>query len=349
VSDAQTDVVARLEETATGYMGAMILFAATDLGVFDALEAPSSVAELAARLAVTPDGLRRLCRALASMGLLTMRGDRLEPVAAARAALVQGAEGWAVLRHHGRQLMPLFSRLAEAVRTGETQEAAWSFASSPPAGGAYAELARHPAELATFLAAMDRSSRGVGAALAPLLRERGVRRMVDLGCGGGVVAREILGAITEITIESFDLAPACAIAHRRSIASGYGDRHLVRPGNLLEGTEARGADAVLLSAILADWSASERAAILAGARENLRPGGYLFVGETLLDDDRSGPMGPAILSLVMLLAMHGDQLSGAELKEELERAGFGAVQVIRGAPRDWVIAQKVDDGARSPE
>lgn len=340
MSAASEDVVARIEETASGYVGATILFAAVELGLFDALDEPAAVADLAAKLAVTPDGLRRLCRALAGMGLLDMVDDRVQATTEAREALRENGLGWSLSRHHQRQVLPLFLRLPEAIRSGETQEAAWPFAHSPKAPSAYEELVRHPAELATFLTAMDRSSRGVGAALVPLLRERDVKRLVDLGCGGGAVAREILAAMPELSIESFDIAPACAFASERSRAAGLGDRHRVLPGDLLAGTGARDADAVLLSAILADWSEPERKRILAGAHETLRPGGHLFVSETLLDDDRSGPLGPAILSLVMLLAMRGDQLSGAELKREVEGAGFEDVRVIRGRPRDLVVAAK---------
>jgi precorrin-6B methylase 2 len=338
-SDEDLALSGRIEGLATGYVPSMILFAAMELGVFDALDEPLGISDLAARLAVTPDGLRRLCRVLGAMGLLTFDGERVTPVAAARSALARGGAMREVARHHQRQVMPLFMRLGRAVRTGEPQFDAWSFASPLTGRDVYAELAANPDELFAFLSAMDASSRGVGAALAPALVERGVRHLVDLGCGGGGVARELLAAMPALTIDSFDLPAVAAFASERSERAGHASRHHVAAGDLVAGVAARGADAVLLSAILADWSAPERAAILASAEACLRPGGWLFVSETLLDDDRSGPLGPAVLSLVMLLAMRGDQLSGAELRAELERAGFLDVQVERKSPRDLVIAR----------
>ena len=327
--DAPSTLAAKIEGLATGYVPSLILFAAAELGVFDALDESMTVADLAARIAVTPSALGRLCRVLGAMGLLSFESDRVAPVPEARAALTRGGALQGVVAHHQRQVLPLFLQLARAVRTGKAQHAAWSFASPLAGRDAYAELAANPGELATFLSAMDHSSKGVGAALAPALRARGVRHLVDLGCGGGVVARELLSAMPELTIDSFDLPAVALFAADRSARDGFADRHRLEAGDLVAGVGTRGADAVLLSAILADWNQEDRRSILAGAKACLRPGGYVFVSETLLDDDRSGPLGPAVLSLVMLLAMRGDQLTGAELGAELERAGLVDVHLER--------------------
>lgn len=332
------DATSMIEEAASGYIGATILFSAFELGLFDALVNPMSVHTLASKIGAGADGVRRLCRVLGAMGLLELRGDLVAPVAGATETLARGGDAWCVVRHHQRHVLPLFLHLTDALRTGERQYRRWSFAEAPVGANAYEELARHPAELATFLAAMDRSSRGVGEALVPLLRERGVARLVDLGCGGGAVAREILANMPEIEIESFDLPAVCAIARARGGAEHAG-RHSIAPGDLLAGVDARGADAVLLSGILADFDDGERTAILEGARKNLRPGGHLLLSETLLDEDEGGPMGAAVLSLVMLLAMRGDQLGAAEIRALLERSGFVDVQTKRAQPRDIVAAR----------
>ncbi|MBL8743490.1 MAG: methyltransferase domain-containing protein, partial [Myxococcales bacterium] len=307
----------------------------------DHLETSATVDELAERVGATPEGIRRLCRVLGTMGLLRMSGDRIEASVDALAALSrQGERSIAdVLLHHRRQLAPLFAELTRAVRTGRAQHAAWPFVTGAPADGAYAELVRHPGELATFLTAMDHASAGVGRAMVPSLRQRYVRRLVDFGCGGGAVARELLVAMPELVIESYDLAPVAAIASERSRTAGLTGRHRISEGDIFAGIDARDADGVLLSAILADWSRAERAAILENARRILRPGGHVFISETLLDDDRAGPASAAMFSLVMLLAMRGDQLSFGELRAELSEAGFVEVTVQRGGPRDLVVAR----------
>ncbi|WP_394824733.1 methyltransferase [Pendulispora albinea] len=339
---AETALTSLLEETATGYMAASVLFAAVELGLIDALAEPCTVEELAQRTGATADGLARLCRVLAGMGLLHREGNRFLAPAPLRAVLGEQGDASiaAVLRHHHRHVAPLLSRLAEGVRSGKPQHAAWRFASAPPAEAPYAELARHPDEYATFLAAMDHASRGVGDAIVRTVDLSAVRSLVDLGGGGGQVARELLGALPLVRIEGFDVAAACSFARARSAAAGFSERHTVAPGDLLDECPVRDADAVLLSAILADWTSSERAIILRRAYDALRPGGRLLVSETLLDDDRRGPPKPAMLSLVMLVAMRGDQLTESELRAELAAAGFSSVRVHRMAPRDLVVAHR---------
>ena len=91
---------------------------------------------------------------------------------------------------------------------------------------------------------------------------------------------------------------------------------------------------------MADWAADERAIILRHAYSVLRPGGLLLISETLLDDDRRGPMKPAMLSLFMLIGMRGDQLSGPELLAELDAAGFTSPTIHRGGQRDLVVARR---------
>ncbi len=338
---AVSGVAASLLSTATAYLPSLVLHAAVELGLVDALDEPRTAEDVARIVGATPDGVERLCRALVALGVLEREGTRYRAPTEVRAALSRDGEGSIarVIHHHHAQVAPLMARLADAVRTGRPQHAAWPFASPEPADHAYAELARHPDEHESFLEAMDRSSEGVGRAIAATVDLSRVGRLVDLGCGGGGVARELLEALPGLVVESFDVPEACARARARSVAAGLGDRHLVRAGDLLVGVDATGADVALLSAILADWSPAERARILDGARRALRPGGLLLVSETLLDDDRTGPPSAALLSLVMLVAMRGDQLSAADLRRELEAAGFGEVTVHRGGPRDLVTAR----------
>jgi hypothetical protein len=103
---------------------------------------------------------------------------------------------------------------------------------------------------------------------------------------------------------------------------------------------AREAGAVLLSGVLADFPRSERRMILANARGVLSATGLILISETLLDDDGSGPPRAALISLVLLAAMRGDQLCARELREDLAESGFDDVAVHRIAPRDLVVARR---------
>lgn len=334
------DVAARLEDMATAYIGGAILTSAVELGLFDVLVEPLPIAVLADRMSATVDGTRRLVRALACMGLLEVDAGVARAPLEVSEVLRRDRPGniAGVLRHHARHLYPLMGRLPLAIVTGKPQHDAWDFASSTPADGCYEELARHPTEYETFLSAMDHGSRGVGASIARTLDLSAVRRLIDLGGGAGGVARELLEALPALRIQTFDLGPAISVAEERGAALSA--RHVTRRGDIVAGIDADPCEAVLLSAILADWTIEKRRTILQNALRLLEPGGLLIISETLLDDDRMGPTRPAILSLVLLVALGGEQLSYEEISEDLRATGFEAIELHRASPRDIVCARK---------
>src|SRR6185437_15016343 len=161
---------------------------------------------------------------LTALGLLERLPDGRFAAAPEAVELLAG-DGPGSLRplvlHHQRQLSPLFAHLSEAVRHARPQHPVWSFA-SPGADQrtCYEELARHPDEYALFLESMDRSSAGVGEDIARAFELHAVRRLVDLGGGGGRVARELLAATPHLTVELVDLPVACRLAQRRAVEAG---------------------------------------------------------------------------------------------------------------------------------
>ena len=70
-------------------------------------------------------------------------------------------------------------------------------------------------------------------------------------------------------------------------------------------------------------------------------GGGLLIAETLLDDDKSGPVDSLLQSLNMLVCTEGRERTVAEYRHLLEGAGFTSVEARRtGAPLDAVLARK---------
>ena len=344
-----SSLAASVQQLISGYVPASVLFAAVELGVFDALTEPATVQELAVRTGASEDGVARLTTALLCLGYLARAPDgRLSAPPPVRAVLARGGPDSLrdVILHHAHHIAPLMARLADAVREGVPQYSAWRFAGSPPSASAYAELARHEREYATFLSAMDHASRGVGSSILRRVDLSSTRRLLEFGGGGGQIARELLASLPGLCIEGVELAPACAYARARAEEARLSARHTLREGSMFEPFSGPPADAVLLAGVLADWSAAERAAILRNSHRALRPGGLVLVSETLLKDDRSGPLQPAIFSLVMLAGMRGDQLTACELRGELARAGFEQVTVFRGGgvERDLVVATRPDTG-----
>jgi SAM-dependent methyltransferase len=258
-----------------------------------------------------------------------------------------------ILRWHQRHVAPLLNHLADAVRSGRPQLAAWSFLPNDPPRQARAEgavpdaymtLTRHPDEHRLLLEAMDRLAIGIGTDMIHSFSFEGVRRLIDLGGGSGRIARELLAATPHLAVEMVDLPEACRMAERKAADARLSERFRAICGDLTRPLPSaiEAGDAVLLSGVLADFAPEDRSRILANARALLRPGGVLLVGETLLDESRTGPTAAVLLSLVMLVAMSGDNFTLSELRALLESSGFSAVEhrpPLKAGKRDLVIAR----------
>jgi SAM-dependent methyltransferase len=248
--------------------------------------------------------------------------------------------------HQRRHVNSLFSHLGEALRTGRPQFAHWPFGDpARRAGDPYTELTRHPEEYALLMRAMDVASQGVGRVIAEQVDFSQVRRLIDMGGGGGQVALELAGAVPHLSIEVLDTPPAQAYAEARVAKAGLGGRIRCRVADIR--ADLRGAvepaDAILLSGVIGDFVAEERARILRQAASLLRPGGQLLISETLLHPERKGPLLPSLLSLFMLLSTGGDNFTPAEMEEMVRAAGLTNATIhfngARGV-RDLVVSRR---------
>jgi 3-hydroxy-5-methyl-1-naphthoate 3-O-methyltransferase len=361
-----TDIVAEMEGMLTGFAPAVVLFAAVELGLFELLAVPRTLPELATlthaeavggadRGTSGEDGLRRLLVVLQQLGLVRLADEQVEATARGRALCGDSpaARGFrAVAHHHHRHVVPPLLELATAVRTGRPQHATWQFARQRPDDTPYEALLREPREYELFAAAMDRGSVGLGERISRLVDLQGCRRLLDVGCGGGVVARELLAARPSLLVHSVDLPAACAYAQARTneAPAELRARHRIQPWDVfgeLPFPDEPG-EVVLLSAILGDFAPPDRARLLARVATLLAPGGRLVIAETLLDDDRSGPPKAALFSLLMLAATQGDQLSERDLRELLGAAGFVVLDVLgRGEPGRQIVVARREDAVRT--
>jgi len=340
---ASDDGLAALAAMASAYVPATVVAAAVELGVFEHVGAPRTAAEVADAVGGDLDGTARLLRALVALGVMRREPDGRFVAPSARALRADDPGGLgATFLHHRRHLAPLFDQLAPAIRGRRALHRRWEFAGPGAAESVYEELARHPGELALFLRAMDRDSRGVGAAIAASEDLSGCERLLDLGGGGGVVARELLAAAPRLVVQSVDLAPACEYARTRARVHGLEDRHELLAADVRALPDAVGsADVVLLSSVLADFDPDERARVVAQAASRVRPGGRLLVSETLLDPARTAPVQAALLSLMTYAAFGGDQLTLEDVRQLCADAGLEVVahHAREDRGRDLVVAR----------
>jgi SAM-dependent methyltransferase len=187
--------------------------------------------------------------------------------------------------------------------------------------------ARRYAETAHFVPAL-------GAPVLDLLAPSAGERILDLGCGDGVLTEKIAAA--GATVVAVDAAPDMVAAAR---ARGIDAR--VIPGQNL--TFEDEFDAVFSNAAL-HWMRPPEA-VLAGVRRALRPGGR-FVAEM----GGHNNIAAIVVALGAVLARRGLDAhrvnpwyfpSAAAYRNKLEEAGF-AVLEIRTIPRPTVLPTSIE-------
>jgi hypothetical protein len=202
----------RLIELVHGTWQTHVVAAMAELELADQLSAgPRPVAELAEQAAANPDALERLLRACAALGLVHETGPAGYALTRLGACLRSGQSSLrdlALVAAAPVMLRP-YERLTEAVRTGAPTAVAalgqdvWSYARD------------HPQEALWFAGAMSGLSALVAAELPNRVDLSGVRHVVDVGGGHGLLLTALLDAAPGAVGTLFDLRRPSAGRARR--------------------------------------------------------------------------------------------------------------------------------------
>lgn len=312
---------------------------AARLGIPDALAGggPRSADDLAATLGLHAPSLRRLLRALASVGLFTVEADGRYGITPAGRLLSGSAPGslkqWFIAETdpvHWRA----WERMIDAVRTGEPQ---------PPAAvgtSVFEYYATHPEDAAQFGLAMGDISRLTAAAVVESYDFSAVRRIVDVGGGNGSLVLAVLERYPQAEAVVFDLPHSADHAHAAIAAAGMGERCRFEGGDFFAAVPA-GADVQLLKFILHDWNDADAVRLLTRCREALVPGGRVVIVEMLLPDEPR-PELVQFMDLNMLVMTGGRERTAADYETLLRAAGLRTTRVIpTGSPFQLIEAETV--------
>jgi acetylserotonin N-methyltransferase len=263
------------------------MFAAVELGVFDALDAgPKSLDELAESIGASKDGLGRLVDACVGLKLLDRNDGRYANTAAATAFLTQASPRrlTGYIRYSNDAMWKLWGNLEDAVREGThrwRQTYGWD-------GPIFSHFFRTEQAKREFLMGMH----GFGLISSPhVVRAFDLgrfRRLVDLGGATGhlvIAACELYPKLRGVV---FDLPDALPLAREIVAASPVAERIEIAAGDFFADPLPAG-DLYALGRILHDWTEEKCAALLARIHERLPEGGAVLIAEKLLLDDKSGP------------------------------------------------------------
>ena len=310
----------QLIQMATAGWVSRVTYAAARLGLADHLaEGPKTSAELAGPLSVHAPSLHRLMRTLASLGILTERGDRRFALTPLGEALKTGAPGSArasLLTIGSPWFNSSFEHIIYSVQTGET---GFEKAQGMPV---FDYLAQHPEDASLFSETMIGIHGEEPPAVADAYDFSVFGTVVDVGGATGNLLSAILSRHPEPRGILFDRPHVVTDAPAVLAARGVEDRVTIEAGTFFE-TIPAGGDAYILSHIIHDWSEEQCLTILGHVRRAMRPDGRLLLVEMVLPAGDTPHFGK-LLDIVMLVLPGGQERTEEEYRTLLGKADFAS-------------------------
>jgi hypothetical protein len=247
-----------------------------------------------------------------------------------------------------KQMYNRWGRLTEALKTNSPVQSGSGAGDLKSVGSAF-EGAKDgqttKAQMQMFTHAMYGVSVAPAKALTKVFNFSEHKKMMDIGGGSGVYAIEAVKACPNMSATVIDLEPAC------NVASEYINKfHLQeRIGTLIldfvKQDLPKDCDVALLSHIIHFLDVEKGKALLKKIYDSLPDDrkGVVLISEWLLNDEKTGPVPSALLSLTMIVEQpEGRNYSFAEISKILKDVGFTNIEKRQLAgPADVVIGYKI--------
>ena len=311
-----------------GFMAAKHLFAASELGLFEALaDSPAGLDALAARTGLTRRAARISADAMVALGLLEASDGTYRNSAVAAAFLARPGPGdlRPFLRYRDKISYPAWTRLADALASGPPQEI---FELSP-------DLQRVTSE-------------GIEAILAqpahalPAAFDFGAhQRLLDIGGGTGSWSIAIARHHEHIEAAVLDRPGAVELARSKVAAAGLASRISVVAGDATAGELPSGYDVFLLANLIHYFSPEQNQDLLRRVHRAARPGSALLLADWWTNPEHTQPRQAALMAGQFAVSLrNGDVYSADEARTWLDRTGwrFAGHRPLAG-PQSVIIAQ----------
>jgi hypothetical protein len=333
-----------LNQVATGYMVSAALQVALKLEIPDRLAAgPRSVADLAHEAGVHEDGLYRVLRALASVGIFEERppagGAAWSRAFALNLPARMLCAGPGSMRDMGVFITsPLHFRVySELLHTVQTGQPAVEKVTGMPV---FEFFPKNPEYSELFNNAMTAFSAAVIPAVLDAYDFSGIDVLVDVAGGHGQVLTSILKRYPALHGVLFDLEHVIAGAAPLLQASGVADRVRTESGDFFK-TVPPG-DAYIMKHIIHDWDDDQALKILGHIRRRLdsHPQGRVVLVESVIPQDDAPNFGK-LIDLEMMVMPGGRERTEAEFRSLFDRAGFSRMRVVPTQAPLWVVEAKI--------
>lgn len=303
-----------------------ILAAAIKLNVFDVVENINGLKEIAHELELEIDPLERLLNALVAMELLQKKEDSYfnRPISAK--FLVKTSKeyyGDFVLMYEGMD--DSWKELDTVIKTN-----------SPVAGDNRERLAKE-----VFTRGMHNNAQAPAKALSRLIDFSNRRHLLDIGAGSGAFSIILTNKYDGIRATLNEQPEVCKIVREYVDKEGNKDKIDILEGDYFK-VEFPVHDVALFGQIFHSNSADHNNLLLEKVYGKMEEKGMVIITEFLLDEDKTGPLFPALFNLNMLKqTKNGRAYTFSQISSWLEDVGFKNIekQHLVG-PHTAIIAHK---------
>ncbi len=318
-------------KVALGFMAAKYLFAASEIGLFEALaRGPANLEELANRIAVPLRTTGIVTAALVSLGLIEQEGSRYRNSAAAETFLAgqPGVDLRPLLRSQNNIGYPQWTKFLDVVR----------------AGGGEAQFGKFDrVQQQLFSTGVEAFTAPVAAALGTTYDFSRHQRLLDVGGGTGSFLLAVLRQYPALKGTLFDLPGACAIGRQRLSQEPERTRIDIVEGDFLKAPLPGDHDVLLIANTIHVLSAAHNLELLRRIRATVQASAKLLLVDLWTDPTHSEPPTAALMSGQFLLtAGEGQTYSEQEANEWLKQTGWRKLE-RKGlpSPASLIIAEAV--------
>jgi ubiquinone/menaquinone biosynthesis C-methylase UbiE len=323
------------------------IFAAAELGVADLLEeGPKDSHALARRTRCHEPSLRRLMRALVSLGLCRECDGGLFELTATGAVLCgQGEDSlhcWTLMC--GRHMRPLWDHLLQSIKDGTV---ARKLTNDSDGFGTFESDAE---SAPIFNNAMAEITRRIAAAVVRAYDFTALRRVVDVGGGHGLLLAGVLRSYPLAHGILLDLPHVIDGAVQLWKSYGLSERCEFVAGDFFESIPGAG-DAYLLKAVLHDWDDERCETILLNCRRVMTPSARLVIVERVMParvEPCPSHRGIVWSDLSMMVGFGGRERTEADFRRLLAATGFKLSKVVATA-FDFCVIEGIPCSARNKQ
>ncbi|NQT21182.1 MAG: methyltransferase [Planctomycetes bacterium] len=288
-----------MTELSRDYRAARTLQIANGLGIFTLLaEGGMPAEEIARECGTKPDLTEKLLIACASMGLLEKAGANYTNTPLAQTYLVKGRKFYqGDMIAHSARMWDFWNDLDDNIRLEEAPRP-------------------QPDDHRHFIMAMHNIAiTGRAQMIAETIDLSTRNNLLDVGGGPGTYSIVLCARNPRLRATVFDLPETIAITREVIAGENMADRVHVQEGDWNADSFGQGYDVVLMSNVLHGRTTAPQMK-LAKAFDAAADGALLIMQEFVLNDDKTGPLIPALFNLMI------GAYSRPELFEDIRKAGF---------------------------